>query len=91
MFPCENKKKITLFLDSNQDVVDALLMYGNRTMVYPNFLEEIFHYFHDKFIPNLLKLTNSLSITKHKYLASLLEDEERAESKNTPDTSKNSL
>ena len=42
-------------------------------------------------ITNLLKLMNSPSITKHKDTASLLEDKESAEAKNTPATSKNYL
>ena len=54
-----------------------------------NLLEGMSHYFHDKVIPNLMKLMNSPIITKNKYLASLLEYEERAEDKNTPATRKN--
>ena len=56
-----------------------------------NLLEGMSHYFHDKVIPNLMKLMNLPSITKHKYLASMLEDEGRAEAKNTPATRKNQL
>ena len=72
-FPCENKKKLPLFLYSNPYVSDELLLYGKKTMGYPNFLEVMFHYFRDKFIPNLLKLMNSPSLTKNKDIASLLE------------------
>ena len=53
-------------------------------MGYTNLLEGMFHYFHDNVIPNLLKRMNSPSITNHKDLALLLEDEERSEAKNTP-------
>ena len=63
------------FLDSNQCVADALLLYCNNNMGYPKFLEVIFHYFRDKVIPNLLKLMNSTSLTKHNDIASLLEYE----------------
>ena len=83
-FPCENKKKISPFLDSNQDVADALLLYRKKTVGCPNFLEGMFHCFRDKVVPNLLKLMNSPSLTNHKYIASFLEDEERDEAKNTP-------
>ena len=51
----------------------------------------MFHYFHDKVIPNLLKLVKLPSLTKNNIFYSLLEDEERDEAKNTPDTTKNSL
>ena len=61
-------------MDSNQDVVDVLMLYGKKTMGDPNFLEVMFHYFHDKVIHNLLKLMNSPSFTKHKDLASLIEN-----------------
>ena len=54
-------------------------------------MQGMFHYFHDKVIPNLLTLMNSPSITKYKGLASLLEDEEISEAKNIPATSKISL
>ena len=57
----------------------------------PNLLEGIPHYFHDNVFPNLMKLMNSPSLTKHKDLASMLEDEERAEAKNTPATGKNNI
>ena len=87
-FPCENKKNLSLFIDSNKYVEDALFLYGNNTMGYPNFLEGIFHYFHDKVIPNLLKLMNSPSLNNHKDLDSILEDEERAEAKKRPTTRK---
>ena len=36
-FPCENRKKIPPFMDSNQDVADTLLMYGKNNMLYPDF------------------------------------------------------
>ena len=49
------------------------------------------HYFLNKVITNLLKLMNSPSLTKHKDLASLLENQERDEAKNTPATGKNKL
>ena len=49
------------------------------------------HYFHNKVIINLLKLMNSPSLTKHKDIASLLEDEEKSESKNTHATRKKQL
>ena len=49
-------------------------MYGKNTMGYPNFLEGMFFYFHNKVIYNLLKLMNSPSLTKHKDLASLVEE-----------------
>ena len=81
-FPCEKKKKLPPFMDYNQDVADELLMHGKKTMGHPNFLEGIFHYFRDKVVPSLLKLIKSPSITKHKDIASLLEDEERDETKN---------
>ena len=42
-FPCENRKKIPLFLDYNQDVSDELLLYGKKTMGYTNFLDAMFH------------------------------------------------
>ena len=61
-------------MDSNKDLVDALMLYGKKTMGDPNFLEGMFHYFHDKVIHNLLKLMNSPSLTKHKDLASLIEN-----------------
>ena len=51
----------------------------------------MFHYLHDKFIPNLLIFMNSPSINKHKDLSSLLEDGEMDVSKNTPVTSKNHI
>ena len=51
----------------------------------------MFHYFRDKVITNILKLINLPSLTKHKYLASLLEDDEISEAKNIPATSKISL
>ena len=41
-FPCENKKKLPLSLDYNQDVADTLLLYFKKTMVYPNLLEVCF-------------------------------------------------
>ena len=90
-FPCENKKKIPFFLDYNQDVSDELLLYDKKTMGCPKFLEGMFRYFHNKVIPNLLKLTNSPSLTKHKDLASLLKYGERAEAKNTPATRKKQI
>ena len=71
--PFENKKKLPPFMDSNPDIAYGLLIYGKNTMVYPNFLEIMFHYFHDKVIPNLLKLMNSPSLTNHKDISSLLE------------------
>ena len=51
----------------------------------------MFHYFRDKVITNILKLVNLPSLTKHKYLDSLLGDEEISEAKNIPATSKISL
>ena len=74
-FPCENKKKLPPFLDSNRDVADVIMLHDKKTMGYPNFLEVMFHCFHDKVISNLLKLMNSPSITKYNYIASLIEDE----------------
>ena len=71
-FPCENKNKIPPFMDTNQDVVDAILMYGKKNMVYSNFLEVMFYYFQDNVITNLLKLMSSPNITKHEDIASLL-------------------
>ena len=71
------------FLDSNQNLEDALMVYSKKTMVYPNFLEVMFHYLHDNIISNLLKLMNSHIFTRNKDLALLLEDEERAKAKNT--------
>ena len=59
-------------------------------MGYPNFLEVMLQYFHDKVTPNLLKLMNSPRITKHKDLASLIENEERVEAKNTSANGKKS-
>ena len=88
-FPCEKKNKIPLFLDSNQDVADELLLYDKKNTVDTKLLEGIFHYFPDKVKPNLMKLMNSPSLTKNKDLASLLEYEERAEAKNSPATRKN--
>ena len=73
--PCENKEKLTPFLYYNQDITDLLLLYDKNTMGYPKLLEGMFHYFHDKFISNVLKLLNSPSITNHKDLDLLLEDE----------------
>ena len=89
--PCENKKKLSPFLDFNQGVADALMLYGKKTMGYPIFLKGMFHYFYDKVLLNLLKLINWPSLIKHKDIASLLEDAERVESKNTPDTGKKKL
>ena len=90
-FQCENKKKLPPLLDSNKDVSDALLMCGKNPMGYPNFLEGMFCYFHDKVIPYLLKLMNSPSLTNHKDLSSLIEYEERDETKNTPATRDNQI
>ena len=42
-------------MDSNQDLADALLLYGTNTMGGQNLLEGMFQYFHDKIISNLLK------------------------------------
>ena len=85
------QEETSLFLGSNYDVADELLLYDKKTMGCPKFLEGMFRYFHNKVIPNLLKLTNSPSLTKHKDLASLLKDGERAEAKNTPATRKKQL
>ena len=63
------------FLYSNQDVADAILLYGKKTMGDTNFLGSMFHYFHDRIIPNLMKLVNSPSLSKYKDLPSLIEDE----------------
>ena len=52
----------------------------------PNLLEGILHYFHDNVFTNLMKLMNSPSLTKHKDLASMFEDDE---AKNTTVTRKN--
>ena len=38
-FPCENKKKLPPFMDSNQYAEDALLLYVNKTMGNPKLLE----------------------------------------------------
>ena len=51
----------------------------------------MFHYFHDKVIPNLLKLVNSYGLTNNNSFASLIEDEEISEVENTPSTRKNQL
>ena len=75
-------------MDSNQDIADALLLYGKKTMGNPNLLEEIFHDFHYKVLSNLLKFMNSPSLFKHKYIASLLDHEEINGAKNTPATRK---
>ena len=85
------QEEIPPFLDSNQDVGDKLLVYGKETIKHPKFLEVMFCYFHDKFIPKLLKLVNSPNLAKHKDIASLIEGGERSEAKNTPDTRKNQL
>ena len=90
-FPYENKKKLPLFIDSNQNVAYGLPLYVKKTMVDPKFLKEMFHYFYDKVIPNLMKLINSPSLTKHNDLASLLDYEEISEAKITPATRKISL
>ena len=82
-FPCENKKKSPPFMGSNKYLADALMLYGKKTIGYPNFLEGMFHCFRNNIIPNLLKLMNSPSLTKNKDIASLLEDEEMSEAKNT--------
>ena len=74
-------KKLPPFLDSNQAVADALLLYGKKTMEYPNLLEGVFHYFHEKVFPYFLKLMNPPSLTNHNDITSLIEDEERTESK----------
>ena len=66
-------------------------MYGKKNMGYTNFLEGMFQYFHDKVIPNLLKLMSSPRINKYKNLASLIKDEERAESRNTLASRKNQI
>ena len=68
-FPCENRKTLRPLLDSNQDVADALLLYGNKNMGNPNFLEVMFHYFCDKIITNLLKLMKSPITTNKNNLA----------------------
>ena len=74
-FHAKNKKKIPPFIDYSPDLLDALLLCSKNNMGYPNLLDWMSHYFHDKVIPNLLKLVNSPSLTKHKDIASLIKDE----------------